>query len=312
MKILFISANRIGDAILSTGLLRHLADTYPSAEFTVACGPLCVDLFEGLPGLEQIIPMPKQSWNRHWWHLWRRCAPFHWDIIVDLRNSLVSRLLRHGKLYLHRGGDENTHKVLENAAVMALAPPPAPKIWVSAAVDRQAADLVGSGAPIIALGPAANWYPKQWPAEKFAALVATLLGDPALAGNRVMVLAAAHERDAILPVLNAIPASQRIEIIGGSLSLAAACLQRAKVFIGNDSGLMHLAAAMGVPTLGLFGPGYEKIYGPWGGIALRTPESTAELLARLPHPGAAAPNLMDSLPVATVVESVQGLLKNRQ
>jgi ADP-heptose:LPS heptosyltransferase len=45
---------------------------------------------------------------------------------------------------------------------------------------------------------------------------------------------------------------------------AFACLKRARLFIGNDSGAMHLAAAAGAPTLGLFGPSDERLYGPWG------------------------------------------------
>jgi ADP-heptose:LPS heptosyltransferase len=43
-----------------------------------------------------------------------------------------------------------------------------------------------------------------------------------------------------------------------------ACLERAALYVGNDSGLMHLAAAAGIPTLGLFGPSREDLYAPWG------------------------------------------------
>ena len=52
----------------------------------------------------------------------------------------------------------------------------------------------------------------------------------------------------------------------GQLDLveAAACLKRAALFVGNDSGLMHMAAAAGTPTLGLFGPTDERLYAPWG------------------------------------------------
>ena len=124
MKVLFITANRIGDAILSTGLLRHIVAAYPGARITVACGPLCTDLFAAVPGLDAVISMPKQSWNRHWWTLWRRCAPHYWDIVVDLRDSVVSRLLWRGKIYTYRP-QSDTHKIRVNAAIMALDPPPA-------------------------------------------------------------------------------------------------------------------------------------------------------------------------------------------
>ena len=57
------------------------------------------------------------------------------------------------------------------------------------------------------------------------------------------------------------------------LLTAYACLSRARLYIGNDSGLMHLAAAAGTPTLALFGPSDERLYGPWGAHvrALRGP-----------------------------------------
>ena len=58
---------------------------------------------------------------------------------------------------------------------------------------------------------------------------------------------------------------QLIDLTGDvDLLTAYACLKRARLFIGNDSGTMHLAAAAGVPTLGLFGPSDERLYGPWG------------------------------------------------
>lgn len=311
MRVLFITANRIGDAILSTGLLRHVVAAHPEAEITVACGPLCVDLFRAVPGLDTIIPLQKARWNRHWLGLWRRCLPHYWDVIIDLRNTAVSRLLLHGKRYGYSHGDDTQHKVVQNAAIMRLAVPPDPKIWVSEADQSEAHTLLGD-TPIIALGPSANWFPKQWPPEHFAALLRDFCADADLAAYRFLLLAAEHERAQLEPVLAAIPPERRITLIGSSLALGAACLERAALFIGNDSGLMHLAAAVGTPTLGLFGPGYEKIYGPWGAHTayLRTPESTAELLALLPHPGAHEPNLMKTLTVDRVAAEARRLLNN--
>lgn len=310
MKILFITANRIGDAILSTGVLNHLVQTYPEARFTVACGPLCAELFAAMPRLDAVMSLKKRKWNGHWVDLWTQCVGTRWDLIVDLRNSLVTRFLRAEKK-VWRGGRADTHKVRQNAAVLGLDPAPAPHIWLSAQDRAEAAEIVPPDVPVLALGPAANWPAKQWPAENFAALAARLTaGDGAVAQGRVLIVAAEQEREMIAPVLAALPEPRRIELIGGSLRRAAACLERATVFIGNDSGLMHLAAAVGTPVLGLFGPGYEKIYGPWGDKAgvVRTPESSEELLARLPYPGAFSPNLMQSLTVERVAAAVDGLL----
>lgn len=60
MRILFISANRVGDAVLSTGLLNALHEQFPKARFTVACGPSAVGVFEALPNLDRLIVMEKK------------------------------------------------------------------------------------------------------------------------------------------------------------------------------------------------------------------------------------------------------------
>ncbi len=66
MKILFVTATRIGDAVLSTGLLSHLVGQYPGARFTIAAGPPAAPLFVAVPGLERVIAVTKRPWSLHW------------------------------------------------------------------------------------------------------------------------------------------------------------------------------------------------------------------------------------------------------
>jgi ADP-heptose:LPS heptosyltransferase len=120
------------------------------------------------------------------------------------------------------------------------------------------------GPPVIALAPTANWTGKVWPAERFVALAQALREGP-MPGARIAVFAGPgdFERGLAAPVLEALP--DAVDLCGRlSLPQAAACLMRADLFIGNDSGLMHLAAAAGTPTLGLFGPTPAEEYGPAG------------------------------------------------
>ena len=93
------------------------------------------------------------------------------------------------------------------------------------------------------------------------------------------------------------------------LLTAYAALKRADLFIGNDSGLMHIAAAAGVPTIGLFGPSDERRYGPWGPLtrAVRGPRSFEQFLAVDPDLSQAIRHMSD-LPVATVVRAAKALL----
>ena len=310
MKILFITANRVGDAVLTTGVLAWLERRYPDASFTIACGPYGADLFRAVPRLERLIVMKKKKLNGHWVDLWRQCIGTKWDLIVDLRNSVVSRLLRSRQCATH-GRSSGKHKVVDNGAVLGLNPPPEPHIWIAPDALREAEKLLPRDTPILALGPAANWALKQWPVEHFIGLVEALTAEGgALQGAYVMVVADARERDQVAPLLQAIPQERRIEIIGRDLQTAAACLKRARLYVGNDSGLMHLSAALGIPTLGLFGPGFPLVYGPWGERCayVTTPESREELLAGLDGLAAPPDSLMRSLSVERAVGAAEVLL----
>jgi ADP-heptose:LPS heptosyltransferase len=160
----------------------------------------------------------------------------------------------------------------------------------------QAAALIPAGSPVIGLGPTANWDGKIWPAERFVSLYQALAGR--LPAARAVVLGGpgAAERQAAQAVLDGLP--DAIDLVGRlELPQAAACLKRCALFVGNDSGLMHLAAAAGVPTLGLFGPTPATEYAPAG-------RCTAVALADGP-PGAAP---MTQLPVRVALLAALDLL----
>ena len=113
-------------------------------------------------------------------------------------------------------------------------------------------------------------------------------------------------------MIEALPAARVLDLVGAvDLLTAAACLRRCRAFLGNDSGLMHLAAAAGTPTLGLFGPSHTRRYRPWGPKAafLRTPESYDELVRRLVAPGRVEGTLMDGLTADAVLAATEGLLR---
>lgn len=104
-----------------------------------------------------------------------------------------------------------------------------------------------------------------------------------LAGARVAVFGAPHERAEAEPLLSAVGNDDLIDLVGNEHLLTSyAILKRAALYVGNDSGVMHMAAAAGAPTLGLFGPSPDVHYAPWGRMTavVRTPESHEELMAR--------------------------------
>ena len=186
-----------------------------------------------------------------------------------------------------------------------------PRLWFGEAERAAAIRLVPDGPPVLALGPAANWIGKTWRAERFAAVANRLTGPGGiLEGGRVAVLAAAGERDQAEPVLAAIDPARRIDLVGATDALeAGACLARCALFVGNDSGLMHIAAAVGTPTLGLFGPSRPEFYRPWGehGAWLRTPASVEDLVSTPGYDPDTTGTLMDGIEVEAVVEAAETL-----
>ena len=134
--------------------------------------------------------------------------------------------------------------------------------------------------------------------------------DAFLPGARIAVFGAAGERGIAQPVLDAIPGERLIDLVGQiDLPTVTACMRRCAIYIGNDSGLMHMAAASGLPALGLFGPSRPKRYAPWGLLTawVKTQKSYEELIG---VPNLNDPNigsLMDSLSVDEVVAAASGL-----
>ena len=147
MRILFVTATRIGDAVLSTGVLSHLLDRYPGARVTVAAGRDAAPLFDDLPGLERIIAIEKQRWRAHWLGLYRAVLFRRWDVVVDLRASALAYLLWAKRRYVAQKRQVGEHRVKQMARIFDLDPPPSPHLWLAPAREAEAARLVPPGAP---------------------------------------------------------------------------------------------------------------------------------------------------------------------
>ncbi|MDA0675558.1 MAG: glycosyltransferase family 9 protein [Proteobacteria bacterium] len=312
MRILFITATRIGDAILSTGILARLIERHPGARVTLACGPAAASLFEAVPGLERLIVLDKMMASLHWVALWASAGWRYWDIVVDLRNSplgFVTVARQHFRLGPF--GRSPGHRVTQMGRVIGMGDnPPAPVLWTAPAHDALAAGLIPAGPPVLAVGPTANWRAKTWRAERFAELIERLTGpDGIVPGGRVALLGRDDDRAGALRVIESVPAERRLDLVGGlDLLQAAACLKRCAFYVGNDSGLMHLAAATGIPTLGLFGPSPDDRYAPWGPhcAVVRTDLAYDRIFPkRFDH--RQSDTLMDSLSVDAAFEAARQL-----
>ncbi|WP_336080340.1 glycosyltransferase family 9 protein [Thalassospira sp. CH_XMU1448-2] len=315
MRLLFITSNRLGDAVLSTSVLRHYVETYPGVRVTVACGPVAAPIFQAVPNLDRIIEMPKQKRGGHWWKLWKSVVLNWWDVIVDLRGSATAYVLPGSKRVVLKGNDDSIHRVEQMARMIGLKKGLYPKIWIDQKHRSRADDLLpGNRCKVLAIGPSANWGGKTWAAANFVDVIARLRSqDGILPDAHVLLVGAPNEREAAKPVIDALPEANRTVIFGDEdLLTVQACLERSDLYIGNDSGLMHMAAAAGIPTLGLFGPTREENYGPCGPLTahVRTEMSYDEIWSS----GAtwrSHDSLMGTLSVDRVVDAASVLLSSK-
>lgn len=292
MKVLFITHTRIGDAVLSSGVLRHLVDTRPEARFTVVCGPLAAPLFAAAPRLDRVIVMTKQPFDSHWFKLWRDVSREHWDLVVDLRRSLVSYFTSARERRVLGPADDSVHRVVYLSSVLKLPAPAAPHLYTTPAHHAAARALIPDGPPVLAVSPVAATAAKTWPAARFAQFIAAVTAqDGACAGWRVALFGSPADQAAVAPLITEVSQRSRPLLVLDEPDLLTVhlALGRCVRFIGNDSGLAHLAAAAGLPTMSLFGPTDPVRYAPWGGRTVR-----------------AADGVVAHLDVATVLDAFTG------
>lgn len=276
--ILFIAPTRIGDAVLSTSVLEHIMQQYPDAPVDIVTGSLSAPLFEGLPRLGTLHAIDKRKHSMHWPLIWWRTVKKRYATVVDMRNSMLSYLLNTGSASIFRGhsGDEPLSKYEQFSAFLKTDALPYPTLWPRASDTAFATQLCGPS-NILAFAPIANWPPKEWPIDRFIELAKGLL--ERMPNSRPLLICAPHEQPRIQPMIDALASHYPITLCDGSAHLLSvfACLQRAKLFVGNDSGIMHMAAAAGIPTFGIFGPTPVAVYRPIGAKAHTIAADNGEL-----------------------------------
>ena len=278
--MLFITLSNIGDALLTTPVLQFLHRHDETAVIDIVGDERSSMLFLHCPYRGEIYHKQKQRFLRGVPALLSEMRRKRYDLVVDLRTDILAWLVRADKRLVKTTRGGHVHAVERHfAAVSSLTEGeeiPSTTLWPGQE-DRDYADGVCRQLPgnkWLCIGPGANWEKKIWPAEKFAqtadelrngfdALV--LLGNGA--DNRQAELVAARVR---LPCVNLCGCTTLLQ--------AAAVMERMTLFLGNDSGLGHIAAAVGVPSFTLFGPGNPERYHPWGPRAawLTDPDSNIE------------------------------------
>jgi heptosyltransferase-2 len=336
-KILVREVNWVGDAILTLPALEALDRRFPRAEISLLGRSWVAGLFAGVAAVDRILAYESAGAHRCLagrWRLARALRRERFDLAILFPNSLdaalvpwLARIPRRlgtpsdgrGLLLTHpvrvvRGSAER-HQVFHYLGlVRALGADgdPTPRLAVAPtaaeSVDRILADAgVPAGSAIIALNPGSVYGgAKRWPADRFAA-AGDLLVDR---WNAQVVLVGSGGE---LPVLERVARAMRRRaiVLGGRTDLAelAALLRRARLLLTNDTGAMHVAAAVDTPVVAVFGPTDADATGPRGLRCriVREPVACSPCLLRecpIDH------RCMTGVTVAQVVQAAEELVAN--
>ena len=307
--ILYIAEADAEEAVLSSGTLAHLVEAIPHATFTVVGSAASAPLFADVPRLERLIVLDRDGrWD--WIALWNQVRETHWGLVVDMRGSTLSGKLRRQKRAVKGKVLPGVHLVEQAARVLQLDEIPAPKLFVGRDTQEAADALIPPGeGPILAIGPGVDWIGKRWPADRYAKVALSLLGEGGpLAGGRLMIVGEEADRDAAHSIRFAVKRERVIELQGRLTRLqTVAALSRADFYIGGDSLWTQLAVAAGVPAVAVFGPSDEALRRPWTGVAVRGPRSLQEFIDMDPRLNQHIQHMMD-LPYERVLKASRKLL----
>jgi heptosyltransferase-2 len=275
-RILIVGPAWVGDMVMAESLFRVLHDRHPGASLDVLAPRWTLPLLRFMPEVREGIPLPLGHGELglgQRLQIGRRLRDRGYELALVLPGSLKSALVPFfARIPVRRGYGGALRRLLLNEVLaepglpqvesfLALAPGttevPEPRLVVTDEIRRETLAALGLEAPrvpLLAIAPGAEYGPaKRWPARHFAAVAAAKRAE----GWRVWLFGSAADREAAA----AIPADENLAGRTG-LDQAVALLSLADAVVSNDSGLMHVAAALGLPQVAVFGPSDPKRTGP--------------------------------------------------
>ncbi len=272
MKILFICSNLIGDTILSSGAIKYFIDQNKEAKLTFVVGPTAAPLLKNYNNIENTIIFKKRKFNLHWFDVFQKTYNVKWDIVVDFRSSVISYLLRNNKKYIFKK-NHNIHHIEQLNSSFGFN---CSNLLIPTSDDEKnkADEDLDSSFKHIVIFPGGNWDPKLWSADNFNVTMKLLLEK--FHKIKFILVGSLKEKNKFYnELIKGIKEDLIIDLFGFNLTLTSAYMKKSDMFIGNDSGLMHLAVASKLRVISLFGPTDDNVYGPYGegNIVVRTSES---------------------------------------
>jgi len=285
-RLLVFAPNWLGDAVMALPAIADVRRGRPDLTIDVAARPAVAPLFGLVPGVGDVTVLPaggllagavpRELQDRSYdaalilpnsfqaaLTAWRAGIPERWGYRTDCRGPLLTRgVARPGRVHQAAYYQRLAHELGFASG------PLEPRLEVPAVARRAAGDLLTAGgwdgrAPLVALAPGAAYGgAKRWPPESFAALATALAAD----GVSSVLVGSAADRLAGQEVAAALGAGVRaIDLVGRTdLPGLAGVLAHCRGLVSNDSGAMHVGAALGVSVTAMFGPTIERETRPLG------------------------------------------------
>ena len=293
-NILIRTTNWVGDAVMTLPALEAVKDNFPDSSITILARPWVVPLFEDHPCVNSVFVFHKREGAFNAWgeflRVGKEIRKRHFDMAILFQNAFEAALLALlGKCPIRAGYNTDgrgillTHSIPRKSEVMKLhqveyylellrgmglrATSRQPEIHLAGKHEKDAETLLGAkgigpGTVLVGLGPGAMYgSAKRWPPERFAR-VADWAAEQW--GAQVVTLGSGNEKEICRELCSL--ARHKIHNFCGNTTLreAIGIISYCALFLTNDSGLMHIAAALGVPTLAIFGSTDHVATGPMG------------------------------------------------
>ncbi|MEN6406542.1 MAG: glycosyltransferase family 9 protein [Thermoguttaceae bacterium] len=330
-RILIVRLSAIGDVIQSMPIACALRERFPDAFLTWIVEQRSAELLQNHPALDEVLTVPR-GWLKSpktLWRLRRQLRGRRFDIALEAQGLTKAAILARLSGAPRRLGfgppwgrelspwlntesvdTPGPHIVERNLQLLRPLGIESPTVQFSVPErpeDAQTAERildkfqVGRGFALINVG--AGWPSKLWPMDRYGAVAAHL---GAAGGLPTLVLWAGEGERAMAERVVAGSQGHARLAPKTTLSELAALARRARLFLGSDTGPLHLAAAVGTPCVGLYGPWPKDIHGPYGPqhIALQKAFFKGSTRGRR----TASPELMAAITTADVCEACDRIL----
>jgi len=294
-RLLVIRLDRIGDVVLSTPVLEALRSAFPHLYLAMMVRPACEELVKGNPNVNE-VPLYDKDGAHHnllqtirfaWWlrryrfdtalvlHPTNRSHWIPWLAGIPVRIGynrksawLLTHRLPHRKQEGARHETEYTLELLAPFGIVPQSPVPYVPIQPSAAQRVEAILkewLIQPTDRLVAIHPSASCRSKRWMPERFAQVADRLIVEQGV--RMCLVAGGGDDARATAEVLQCMQRKEAVLNLGGQLSIGelAPLFHRCALLISNDSGPVHIAAAVGTPVVAIFGRNQPGLSAPrWG------------------------------------------------